>query len=326
MGKGFNKILDKCQCEFCFEVFENITLSTFSNHKRWCKSNPNRKNKQIKICNICESIIKRNSKCRICFPIKHSEESKLKISIGRKKYLSENKDKHNWSLFKNEETDPELKFKEILSTYNLRVYQYYIPPENDRFFELDFAIPNKKLAFEINGNQHYNSNGTLAKYYQDRHDYFIKRNWKLVEIPYLKCYDEEFIRKCIETFLSENDIEIEKLEKSLIIPIYKKNQTAIIKCQITWIHDKIFIVGNKKRQKIRKNNTKEFNRILYNEEQKIFIPLIENSNIDFSKFGWVNGVSKIINQTPQKVNNWMKRFMIDFYEEKCFKRKPPVAK
>jgi hypothetical protein len=48
---------------------------------------------------------------------------------------------------------------------------------------------------------------------------------------------------------------------------------------------------------------------------------VENSDIDFSKFGWVSEVSKIIGITPPKVNLWMKRHMKDFYEDRCFKRK-----
>ena len=48
---------------------------------------------------------------------------------------------------------------------------------------------------------------------------------------------------------------------------------------------------------------------------------ILHSNIDFSKFGWVGKVAKILNIQPQKVNKWIKEYMIDFYNEKCFKRK-----
>lgn len=49
--------------------------------------------------------------------------------------------------------------------------------------------------------------------------------------------------------------------------------------------------------------------------------LILQSNIDFSKYGWVQKVSKLIGITVPKVNQWMKKNMHDFYEESCFKRK-----
>ena len=56
-------------------------------------------------------------------------------------------------------------------------------------------------------------------------------------------------------------------------------------------------------------------------ENKKYVELIINSDIDFSKFGWVSKVSEIINQKPQKVNSWMKRMMPEFYENSCFKRR-----
>lgn len=45
-----------------------------------------------------------------------------------------------------------------------------------------------------------------------------------------------------------------------------------------------------------------------------------NSTIDFSKFGWVNNVSKLIGIRTQKINKWMRRYMFKFYDEHCFKR------
>jgi hypothetical protein len=59
--------------------------------------------------------------------------------------------------------------------------------------------------------------------------------------------------------------------------------------------------------------------------QQKYINLVLNSDIDFSKFGWVNKVSKIINQKPNKVNKWIKNIMPEFYKEKCFKRKHQKA-
>jgi len=49
--------------------------------------------------------------------------------------------------------------------------------------------------------------------------------------------------------------------------------------------------------------------------------LIQQANIDFKKFGWVNDVSKIIGISPQRVSIWMKRNMHDFYYRECFIRK-----
>lgn len=56
-------------------------------------------------------------------------------------------------------------------------------------------------------------------------------------------------------------------------------------------------------------------------KQLKYVKLVENSNINFDKFGWVNEVATVINCKPQKVNIWMKKYMLDFYNKKCFKRK-----
>ena len=77
----------------------------------------------------------------------------------------------------------------------------------------------------------------------------------------------------------------------------------------------------KKREKVDK---RKLNRNIYNEEQEKYINDILNSGIDFSKHGWVNKVAPIINKSYGKVNIWMKRFMPDFYESSCFKRKRKI--
>lgn len=64
------------------------------------------------------------------------------------------------------------------------------------------------------------------------------------------------------------------------------------------------------------NAVKQFNQL----KQQKYTKQIINSSINFSKFGWVKEVAKIINQKPQKVNKWMKRFLPEFYEKQCFKR------
>lgn len=48
---------------------------------------------------------------------------------------------------------------------------------------------------------------------------------------------------------------------------------------------------------------------------------IIDSDIDYSKYGWVMKAAILIGITPAKVNKWMKRNMIEFYEKNCFKRK-----
>lgn len=46
---------------------------------------------------------------------------------------------------------------------------------------------------------------------------------------------------------------------------------------------------------------------------------LKSSNIDFSKYGWCQLVSEIIDISPQKVSCWLKRVDADFYN-KCYRR------
>lgn len=129
----------------------------------------------------------------------HSVETKRKLSEIRKRYLKENRNIHNWSLYRNKETQPEKLFRECLEELGIQYEQYYIPHENNRNFELDFAIVDKKLAFEINGNQHYNKDGTLKDYYKNRHDYFQNNGWSVVELHYTMCFDKKILKNIITT-------------------------------------------------------------------------------------------------------------------------------
>jgi 5-methylcytosine-specific restriction endonuclease McrA len=49
-----------------------------------------------------------------------------------------------------------------------------------------------------------------------------------------------------------------------------------------------------------------------------------NSGIDFTRLGWSTQVAKLLNKNPQKVKDWMMRYMPDFYKS-CFHRKGHIA-
>lgn len=68
-------------------------------------------------------------------------------------------------------------------------------------------------------------------------------------------------------------------------------------------------VNNKKNIKAKAKQTKINNRI----------DMILNSGVDFSKHGWVTKIAKIIGIREQKVGQWMKVHMNEFYNN-CYKR------
>ena len=172
------------KCKFCEKEFEKNNL--VAGHVRWCKLNPNRVIKKIK-----------QSKAKDGKKFIHSEAAKKIISEKRKSWLAANKDKHNWSRYTNVESVPERLFREYVEKTDIKLSQYYIPPESDRLFEIDFAEPFQKIGFEINGNQHYNSDGSLTEYFQNRRNYFINLGWKIIEVHYALCFKEEQIKEIL---------------------------------------------------------------------------------------------------------------------------------
>lgn len=97
------------------------------------------------------------------------------------------------------------------------------------------------------------------------------------------------------------------------IKIVKEKKVKVIKNKIK----KKKVLNNKYGTSLDYNNAVKKN---WDESQYHYIDIIKNSDIEFDKFGWVNKVAVIINQKPQKVNKWMQRMMLDFYNDKCFKR------
>lgn len=51
------------------------------------------------------------------------------------------------------------------------------------------------------------------------------------------------------------------------------------------------------------------------------IERVKNCNIDFLDFGWVTKAAALLNMQPQRVNRWMKKYMLNFYINNCYKRK-----
>jgi hypothetical protein len=74
----------------------------------------------------------------------------------------------------------------------------------------------------------------------------------------------------------------------------------------------------------RKNRTlkpKVFSKLNGTLRHKTKIELILSSNIDFSKYGWTKKVSELLGIKVQRVAQWFRRYMPDFYNEKCYKKK-----
>ena len=115
---------------------------------------------------------------------KHSKEAREKMSIKRKEYLSR-LGKAAWKTSNKQYSKPCAKLKEHLASMNIKFESEEMPLYNKgRYFRIDVAFPDIKFGIEINGRQHYDADGHLLPYYQNRHDLIISEGWELLEIPY----------------------------------------------------------------------------------------------------------------------------------------------
>ena len=164
-------------------------------------------------------------------------------------------------------------------------------------YTLDFVIVDLKLDIEIDGKQHFITESAI-EHDKQRNETLIKNGWKVYRIAWIEMVNNPHIQ--INEFLK-----------------YIDN----IHTQTNRFYDILEVRGKIKVRK-HKNQKEYFDNIRENSLKinKPKIQLILNSNIDFSKFGWVKKVSNIIRIQEQRVNKWMKKNMLDFYNEKCFKR------
>lgn len=234
---------------------------------------------------------------------KHTEETKRKLSELRKKWLSEHKDQHPWKNKDRFKSHPCENLKEYLKSKEICFVEEY-QPFDDYNYCLDIAWPDEKIAIEVNGNQHYNSDGSLKEYYQKRHELFESRGWKLFELHYSKCYN----------------IKLEDLDDILNLPIYDKEYVGK------------YISKREQKDKDKKEHQKKLNdeKIKdHNIKTNIVNDLINNSGIDFSKFGWVKQAEEyLLNKDSlfdKIIHRMIKKYRPDFFKrEDVYIRKKSI--
>ncbi len=139
---------------------------------------------------------------------KHSQETKIKMSEKRKEWMAKNSDRHPWKKADKFKSEPCEKVKLFLTELVVPFIAEFSPEIEGRFFSIDIALPDKKIALEINGNQHYNRDGTLKSYYQERHDLLTSSGWNVFEIHYSACFNlekwKDFASQIINSPVVEN--------------------------------------------------------------------------------------------------------------------------
>lgn len=256
----------------------------------------------------------------------HTEESKEKIRKKRIDYLKKKTGKTAWERRSaGEMSHLEQWFYDNVIIKNNLCDKYDIITEYSEYpYFIDFAFINIKLAIELDGKCHFNNGHTRIEHDIKRDKILNEKGWKVYRIKY-----DEINNNTINEFINFLN-NIENYENK----IYGNNlyTYTIIKKEVN-ITNKLNNINNKLQNNeldiiIDKNNIPSLtniNTIIYENSQKQYIDLILNSNINFSKIGWCLKVSKILKRRPQKVTQWMKRFMNDFYNEKCYKRIKPSS-
>jgi hypothetical protein len=155
---------------------------------------------KLSTCTVAKYRKKLNLKTHSPRPL--SEEEKKNISQKRKEWLKNNPDKHPWRNKDKFQSNPCKVFKKYLNAHNIDFIEEYDPLIPNRFFSIDIAMPDKMIAIEINGNQHYERDGKLKPYYQERHNLLESNGWKVFEIHYSNCYHLEKLDNFMDTLLN----------------------------------------------------------------------------------------------------------------------------
>lgn len=164
--------------------------------------NENHTQKQIRqLFHISRKVWERAKKfskimCKKCYH-KQSEKTKKLLSEKMKNYLKNNQGKHVWKKNSKFISTPCQMFKNFLSNNGVSFYPEYTDSKWQHNYSIDIAFVNEKVGVEINGNQHYNSDGTLKQYYRIRQDYLKSCGWKIIEIPYSMVWNDDFKEKIL---------------------------------------------------------------------------------------------------------------------------------
>lgn len=240
----------------------------------------------------------------------HTEEEKKLISEKRKQYLKEHPDEHPWKRGTKFISEPCETLKENLKQDGFNFIEEYSDVRWKHNYSIDIAFLDKKIAIEVNGNQHYKNDGTLTPYYQNRHDYLISEGWQVLEIHYANCYKQEKIEEIKNAIITGKDID------------YSEHQLLF--------SNKVKTAKEKQIEKEEKRKYAEENGLIkcngkingcgvtFDEWNKRK-DLILNSEIDLTKFGWVGKVIEKTGLTKRIIENTVQRF--EELKKICFYRK-----
>ncbi len=182
-GKIYSKRIRKKKpyksiCKYC--QLEESNPYKLGAHMVWCSKNPNIDNQKLKS--------KLTGSGR-----KHTEETKRKISEARKEFLLKNPDKVPYLLnHSSKESYPEQYFNDVFTKEEM-IFERYLRIGT---YQLDFAIPDKKIDIEIDGGQHIHDMNIVKS--DDKRNNFLEENgWDIIRINWTNYKQMKFEDKCL---------------------------------------------------------------------------------------------------------------------------------
>lgn len=138
--------------------------------------------------------------------LRMTTEQRKHISEARYKWNRENPERLKEIMVKRSQSKnhsvPCEKLKEWLRSKEIAFVEEFPPLLHlNRYYFIDIAFPDKKIGIEVNGNQHYNPDGSLKSRYQERHDLIEANGWKLYEIHYSLCFKPDSLEEIISSIL-----------------------------------------------------------------------------------------------------------------------------
>lgn len=218
---SYNSFLsEKCKQEIIHDYVENgLSIRELVEKYNVKSKNFLRKLLREKIRSKGESSKLAHKKFSIKF--KHSEETKSKIRDARLKFMKENPDKTAWR--KINLSYPEKCFQKILQEEGfdkrwLICREYSIFP-----YFIDFAFVDLKIAVEIDGSQHLNSDRKAS---DKKKDVLLNSlGWRVLRFTAKDVmYNRELIIKELKTFIKDVNVNYKKVGILLYSSPHKKKE------------------------------------------------------------------------------------------------------
>lgn len=274
-----NKVYIFEKCPFC-GLEKTFTKEAFTNHKNFCKMNPNRKVKKSRL---------------------QTEETKKKISESMKKAHKEGR-AHNIGecRWNNKSSYPEKWFmKMIKNEFNLECNKDYLKEFPFHKYSLDFAWPDQKFCIEIDGEQHQRFQEQRERDLEK--DKLLKEEgWSELRVDWswICNNSKNFVSSLKKIFNGDNE-ETNNINFSSKEYIKNKEEEKLI-------HE-----SSPKDSLGRHNKGILTSRELEQRKQSILM-----SGIDLNKFGWVSKVSDVTGLSRRQIYNVVNKTNIKCFRRK----------